>query len=247
METKLVRVPFEVELAKRIQNGECEGRIVTRDGRNVRVVCWDYKSMSGNYPIFALIDEEVQEQSYTFSENGKFNIFGYENENNSDLMLEITEYMTFKNGDIIAFGNTEDRLSVGIFKKRESASSHECYVMLSKYGVLNFDVKPLTYNNARFATEAEKQKLITALKESKEPKAKEYLKRFFGIEQKAEYEFKPFDKVICRDDYSEWFVDMFSHIDKNGLYACIGHVWNYCIPYNDQTAHLLGTTEDYNG
>ena len=50
----MIRVPFEVELAKRIQNGECEGRIVTRDGRRVRIVCWDRKDVE--FPIVALID-----------------------------------------------------------------------------------------------------------------------------------------------------------------------------------------------
>ena len=48
----MIRVPFEVELAKRIQNGECEGRIVTREGFGARVVCWDMKN--DGFP--ALID-----------------------------------------------------------------------------------------------------------------------------------------------------------------------------------------------
>ena len=50
---KLVRVPFDLELAKKITNGECDGRIVTRDGKNARVVCWDKKK--GDFPIVALI------------------------------------------------------------------------------------------------------------------------------------------------------------------------------------------------
>lgn len=99
--------------------------------------------------------------------------------------------------------------------------------------------------NLRKATEDEKERLKNRLKESKKTKAREYLKRFFGIEVKPECEFKPFDRVICRDDYSEWFVDMFSHIDGNGSFACIGSVWKYCLPYNEQTAHLLGTEKDY--
>lgn len=32
METKYVKVPFEVELAKKITNGEVEGRIIDNDG-----------------------------------------------------------------------------------------------------------------------------------------------------------------------------------------------------------------------
>ena len=43
METKYVRVPFDVEMAKKITNGEVEGRVVTRDGRSVRILCFDRK------------------------------------------------------------------------------------------------------------------------------------------------------------------------------------------------------------
>lgn len=236
MEQKLVRVPFEVELAKRIQSGECKGRIVTRDGRSARVICWDrqYKR-----PIISLIVWDDIEEIRSAFINGKID----ENrEDFYDLMLEIPEYMTFKDGDILSSG--EDVFILKEIDGRSKAKYYACTFM--NYDLFDSEVVAENLvNSLRLATEEEKQKLINALRESKEPKAKEYLKRFFGIEQKQEYEFKPFDKVICRDDYSEWFVDMFSHIDKNGLYACIGHVWNYCIPYNDQTAHLLGTTEDY--
>lgn len=50
----------------------------------------------------------------------------------------------------------------------------------------------------RFATEDERQKFIDALKTSKEPKAKMYLKQFFGIKEKLRYDFKPFDKVLVK-------------------------------------------------
>lgn len=91
------------------------------------------------------------------------------------------------------------------------------------------------------------KKLITALRESKEPKAKEYLKRFFGIEQKQEYEFKPFDKVLVKDDdeNSAWSCNLFSGKNEDGTYMCIGGYWDMCIPYNDQTKHLLGTTDNW--
>ena len=51
------------------------------------------------------------------------------------------------------------------------------------------------------------------------------------------------------DDFmnGEWCADIFSHINTEGNYCCIGSVWKYCLPYNDQTAHLLGTTEALEG
>lgn len=64
METNLVRVPFNVEMAKKIQAGEVDGKIVTRDGRNVRVVCWDRKDV--DYPIIALIDNAEKGEGFGF-------------------------------------------------------------------------------------------------------------------------------------------------------------------------------------
>lgn len=100
MEQKLVRVPFDIELAKKITNKEIEGRIVTRDGGNARILCFD---ANGRFPIVALIDGEDGEIPVSYTSNGLYQI----NETpklGCDLMLEIPEYMTFKDGDIIACG-----------------------------------------------------------------------------------------------------------------------------------------------
>lgn len=192
MGKKYIKVPFDVEMAKRISNGEVDGKIITRDGKDVRIVCWDYKSMSGNYPLFALINGDTQEISFTYSEDGKFNVFGYKVEHDLDLMLEIPEYMTFKDGDVIVFGHTEKSLAIGIFHRQQSYKAHECYVKLDWSGGLVYDVDKLTYNNARFATEQEKQKLIKALQESKNVEAKECLKKI-GIEEETKYQYKDGD------------------------------------------------------
>ena len=55
----------------------------------------------------------------------------------------------------------------------------------------------------------------------------------------------PFDKVLARNDGEDWSCVFFSHIVKDEEtypYAC-GYDWfTYCIPYNDDTKHLVGTT-----
>jgi len=73
--------------------------------------------------------------------------------------------------------------------------------------------------------------------------------RILGIEKKPETPFnlQPFDKVLVRDSCSEkWRADFFSHIaDEPYLpYVCFGCVWQQCIPYNDETKHLLGTNQE---
>lgn len=64
-------------------------------------------------------------------------------------------------------------------------------------------------------------------------------------------DFKPFDKVLAKDNspYSSWRTDIFSNYkrDPHPIYVCVAHCWRQCIPYNDETKHLLGTNEEYNG
>lgn len=61
--------------------------------------------------------------------------------------------------------------------------------------------------------------------------------------------FKPFDKVLVRDNEGQfWNANYFSHYEGNKEdypYACIDNYYRYCIPYNEHTAHLLGTTDPY--
>mgnify|MGYP001398720187 CR=1 FL=1 len=168
METKYVRVPFEVELAKRIQNKECEGRIVTRDGIHVRVVCWD--KIDDDSPIVALLKCREKEVVEIFMIDGRWHCDGDE-ESNLDLLLEIPEYMTFKDGDVLFCRGSFEW--VFIYKKGQTRT--DCYVAIGKEGDLHFDncvVKNNKEKELRLATQKEKQRLINALKASKELKAK---------------------------------------------------------------------------
>ena len=58
---------------------------------------------------------------------------------------------------------------------------------------------------------------------------------------------KAFDRVLVKDEYSEiWSCDLFSHLDNEESYKyfTISTCWNYCIPYNDDTKHLVGKTDE---
>lgn len=58
---------------------------------------------------------------------------------------------------------------------------------------------------------------------------------------------KPFDRVIVRNHNGEWECAFFSHIKDYGSgyqYDCCYMIYRYCIPYNDETKHLVGTTEE---
>lgn len=242
MEKKLVIVPFDLELAKKITNGEVEGRIIDERSYHYRLVCFDLLDDKGEI-IGLRKNNNYTETALTFNNNGYC-----VQHSKCILSLEIPEYMTFKDKDIITFGNDKDCLAIGIFRKKESDTSHECYVRLDYLGNLSFDINRLTYNNSRLATEEEKQKLIDALISSKYPKAKECLK-MLGIEVKPECKFKPKDWVLCKSN-DEWCLCRFSHktirFDGVIMYATVGGIcYDNCIPYNEQTAHLLGTNKDW--
>ena len=59
---------------------------------------------------------------------------------------------------------------------------------------------------------------------------------------------KPFDKVLVRDsEKDKWECELFSLMDENLIhkFKCCGlFSYIYCIPYNDETKHLVGTTEE---
>lgn len=67
-------------------------------------------------------------------------------------------------------------------------------------------------------------------------------------DEKPKCPFKPFDKVLVRDDDDDcfWNCTFFSNIlEENGAlyYYCNGFAYNKCIPYNEETEHLIGTTD----
>lgn len=60
--------------------------------------------------------------------------------------------------------------------------------------------------------------------------------------------FKPFDKVLVRDNNEqEWKINLFSHYDKDDSYKyfCLKSCYKQCIFYKGNE-YLLGTTDPYN-
>lgn len=55
---------------------------------------------------------------------------------------------------------------------------------------------------------------------------------------------QPFDKVLVRGNGQNWRAELFSHIDNNYHMAVCSCYWTQCIPYNEDTKHLVGTADD---
>ena len=58
---------------------------------------------------------------------------------------------------------------------------------------------------------------------------------------------KAFDRVLVKDSESlTWKINMFSHINNKAEYpyCCLLSFYKYCIPYNDETKHLVETKDE---
>lgn len=263
MGTKYITIPFDLERAKRISSGEEQGKIVTRDGRNVRIVCFDVKNEDS---ILALVKSKRYgvEIALTYQSTGEY--FQME-QNDNDLMLSVPEWTTFKDGDVVTMGWEEKPRGqyckwISIIKSidfyDDEISTKEYFSVCLEADKKNrFDVDFDDYSDAakwaRKPTDEEMKTLIATLVKNQDPKAKEYLKRFFGIEYKKEYKFEPKQWVLTRESTEDvWKLDIFSHSQWEDSeecyhYYCVGG-WNYeCIPYNEETKHLIGTSEDWEG
>lgn len=243
MEQKTVTIPFDLETAKKINIGEIVGRIVAEKGRNRAEIVYE-DDLCNAYPLLVVI-HSIPVLADWFSSTGK----AFNDENR--LLLEVPEYITFKDGDVLS--NEEGNYIFILNTNGKYLTS--LYASLAAGTSLNIsDNIAAGENNIeryRLATDSEKQRMINALKASNNPKAKEYLKRFFGIEEKPKYDFKPFDKVLVRDeDDKEWHISLFAREivdDSDGLsykYECSnGTLWDCCIPFEGNEC-LLGTDEN---
>ena len=155
--------------------------------------------------------------------------------------LEVEKHQPeFKDGDIVVYGK-----SVAICRRIYKNTLYFYVSIDETFGLLFDDNRVAEWY--RFATEEENQQLFDAL--AKENKAWDSVKKQI-VDLKTKWTPKPFDKVVTRvDDDAIWTANIFSHIDSYGEYNTIGCVggYPYCLPYNKETAKLIGTTNNWDG
>ncbi|MFR4533508.1 MAG: hypothetical protein ACLT5T_00670 [Segatella copri] len=164
--------------------------------------------------------------------------------------LEIEKQTEFKDGDI-AFADYGNRQNVFVVSdKTDLSEGYSSFISLDLSSLtlsmgcrISFFKKDLC--KLRLATEEEKKQFFSALE--KEGKRWDSDKKAI-VDLKPKVELKPFDKVLVRDFGSQaWQVSLFGYKDSDFYYCCNGCGWNQCIPYNEETAHLLGTTGEWKG
>ena len=221
-----------------------EGDIVsTENGMYIGIV----KFTKNNHycHVFCSINDE---EDFVIDNNLLFSRFATENEKQKlfnaikangykwNDKTKTLEKLDFKDGDILAINDT-----VYIYNGKEELSPfpiHHAYVIADKNGLFEINTSTKRYGT-RFATEEEKNILFKAIKNN-------------GYEWYQDTKslvkfFKPFDKVLVRDDKdSIWRADFYSHYENIQSYChvCAGNAYTQCIPYNEENAHLVGTNHD---
>ena len=166
--------------------------------------------------------------------------------------LEIEKQPEFKDGDI-AFADYGNRQDVFIVSDETDLSEgYNSFISLDLSNLTlsmgcrtSFFKKDLC--ELRLATEAEKQQLLLAL----ENKGKAWdAKKKEVVDLKLKIELKPFDKVLVRDGKDEIWEPAFFFRNRSEhnvyKYQTIGGKLRvYCIPFNEETAKLIGTSNDW--
>nr|DAU52209.1 MAG TPA: hypothetical protein [Caudoviricetes sp.] len=180
----------------------------------------------------------------SFSKNGKY----YQKYSQSECLIfpssEIRDWTKFfKQGDVVikngggmaaifdGWANdnyTEFNTSINLYCDGNTGEEEVCTTLLF-----------------RKATEEERNQFIEKVEHILKGK---YNPETLQVEPvKPTCPFKPFDKVLVRDnDEQAWCANYFSHY-KNApdyFYVCINGIYHYCIPY-EGNEHLLGTTDPY--
>jgi hypothetical protein len=158
----------------------------------------------------------------------------------------------FKDGDIVCISGM-GYLAYGIVKSIDNSSKKLEYYVLNDMSTLKLE-DWLSFEDKQIQPITETQQIILFEALAKENKAWDAEKK--AIEDlKPKVEFKPFDKVLCRNSKDDtWEADFFARLTRKEIdytqsdkYLCVGDLWMYCIPYNEETAHLLGKTDEWKG
>ena len=242
---KTITIPFDLELAKKIQNGEVEGKIVDDHKTEYEIIKYDAK---GIFPLIGVYFNEETSSSFTRS----FTIEGRYSGGcpSYDLQLVIPEYLTWKEGDYLTL-KSRDNVYILVYKS---------YVKGNMNPILHhvlFDVTDdklffdLYCSDGFYITSIQPSTPveITMLDEALLKDGKKWnpgTKQIENVEKKPEHVFKPMDLCLARfGNIGYWNLVQFGYINNEteSMISVGGLAWERWIPY-EGNEHLLGTTKN---
>lgn len=216
METKTI--PFDLETAKKIQAGEAAGRITTKEGKDVRIICTDKASTDDDNrtQIVCLVRLGARE-ILSINDPNTGECWDVEDGRSQQLVLEVPDIKSqFKVGDKVRVRPNDTH---SYFVKQydnwigKIVGEHDEYFEVIVTGA---------FQDQFTADELEL------------------------VEETGKHEFKTFDRVLVRGNYaSRWRAGFYSH-ELDGKYYVCGDLYQQCeqcIPY-EGNEHLVGTTDN---
>lgn len=210
----------------------------------------DYSTFSAKYINLGLSDNfscsyTCKTEEWEKTENSKNYISEIERVMNGKLNLQTLEIQTqpeFKDGDIVCISGM-GYLAYGIVKSIDNSSKKLEYYVLNDMNTLKFE-DWLSFEDKQIQPITETQQIILFDALARENKAWDAEKKQI-VDLKPKVKLKPFDKVVVRCSKADkWSIDFFSYKVSNG-YICTGDAWfGYCLPYNEETAKLIGTANN---
>lgn len=154
----------------------------------------------------------------------------------------------FKDGDIVCISGM-GYLTYGIVKSIDNSSKKLEYYVLNDMSTLNFE-DWLSFEDKQIQPITETQQIILFDALAKDGKAWDADKKAM-VDLPKKCEFKAMDWCLMRDKKETWKLCQFSFFDDGDYeapYNAVGGNWfDECIPYNEETKHLLGTTDEWKG
>lgn len=232
------QIPFNLELAEKIQNKDIKGEILTRGGKKVNVLKFDSRVLW--YPIIALVeDENDHEVVNSYTSKGEVRVDGPSS--TRDLVLNVDEMYALEKSDIVY------------------RPSNGCMAMFDHYDdeqmtrfVTNVVVFPNRnsvigegYLETSYFVKANEKQVIEFMKAIKS-EIKDDHDDLIEVKPDLKEEIpvlKTGCLVLARDKNNKtWELDIFSRITDNAVfpYKCVNGNYVQCITYKGNE-HLLGT------
>lgn len=242
---KTVTIPFDLEMAKKIQSGEVEGKIVDDYKTEYEIIKYDAK---GIFPLIGVYFNEETSSSFTRS----FTIEGRYSGGcpSYDLQLVIPEYLTWKDGDFLTMESNDMNYNYVLIYKSYSKGEEN---PVNYHVLFNTNYKELYFNSycgdqtlieeIRPSTPSEIELMHELLRE-KGKRWNPETKRVEDVKKEPEHVFKPLDLCLAKfRDTERWTLVQFGYELDGWMKSVGGLVWNKWIPY-EGNEHLLGTTNN---
>lgn len=158
-----MKIPFNVQIAKQIQNHDIIGQVLTNYGDTARIICTDMNN--DKYPIVAIICNHK-----TNKENVEIYDINGINEKKSKLILDVPICATFKEHDLIYAQDKKTSAKkiysvyqITIDKWDMSLLAYGSYDLTTHEAKLGEYVEDISISTARYATESEKKSFFNAM------------------------------------------------------------------------------------